>query len=153
MFSSSASSSARTPKRWGSEPERPVSPGYVMKSLVQTVCMRRAFSVWSTDRSSPIVDWLRALARKVASMSAQPVRVATAEGEVEDGHGRCGRALQEGAAGHCFSHTKNLLLPYSVPLAYHILEFCQPKSAKNPPARSICTGGRSPQQYFVPSGQ
>ena len=78
---------------------------------------------------------------------------ATAAAGQRNGHGRCGRALQEGAAGHCFSHKKNLLLPYSVPLAYHILEFCQPKSAKNPPARSICTGGRSPQQYFVPSGQ
>jgi len=47
------------------EPERPVSPGYALKSLVQaTFCMRRAFSVWATDRSSPIVDWLRALARR-----------------------------------------------------------------------------------------
>ncbi len=46
------------------EPERPVSSGYVMKSLVQTICMRRTFSVWATDRSSPVVDWLRALARK-----------------------------------------------------------------------------------------
>ena len=46
------------------EPERPVSSGYVMKSLLQTMCMRRTFSVWATDRSSPVVDWLRALAKK-----------------------------------------------------------------------------------------
>lgn len=47
------------------EPERPVTPGYVMKSLAQTTfCMRRSFSVWATDRSSPIVDFLRALAKK-----------------------------------------------------------------------------------------
>ena len=47
------------------EPERPVTPGYVMKSLAQaTFCMRRSFSVWATDRSSPVVDFLRALAKK-----------------------------------------------------------------------------------------
>lgn len=47
------------------EPERPVSPLYIAKSLAQaTFCMRRAFSVWSKGRSSPVVDWLRALARK-----------------------------------------------------------------------------------------
>ena len=47
------------------EPERPVTSGYVMKSLAQaTFCMRRSFSVWATDRSSPVVDFLRALAKK-----------------------------------------------------------------------------------------
>ena len=45
-------------------PERPVSPGYVLKSIVQTICMRRTFSVWATKRSSPVVAWLRALAKK-----------------------------------------------------------------------------------------
>lgn len=46
------------------EPERPVTSGYLMKSLLQTICMRRTFAVWATDRSSPVVDWLRALAKK-----------------------------------------------------------------------------------------
>jgi len=47
------------------EPERPVTSGYVAKSLARTIlCMRGAFSVWATDRSSPIVDFLRALAKK-----------------------------------------------------------------------------------------
>ena len=46
------------------KPERPVSPGYVLKSLAQTICMRRTFSVWATDRSSPVVAWLRVLAKK-----------------------------------------------------------------------------------------
>ncbi|MCB1533748.1 MAG: dienelactone hydrolase, partial [Rhodoblastus sp.] len=37
----------------------------VMKSLAQaTFCMRRSFSVWATDRSSPVVDFLRALAKR-----------------------------------------------------------------------------------------
>ncbi|MFT4098430.1 MAG: dienelactone hydrolase family protein [Rhodoblastus sp.] len=54
------------------EPERPVSSGYVMKSLVQTICMRRTFSVWATDRSSPVVDWLRALARKAHAECGGP---------------------------------------------------------------------------------
>jgi dienelactone hydrolase len=30
--------------------------------MLTTLCMRREFHVWSTNRSSPIVDWLRALA-------------------------------------------------------------------------------------------
>src|SRR5258707_9426521 len=33
--------------------------------MVRGICIRREFDVWATDRSSPIVDWLRALARKV----------------------------------------------------------------------------------------
>ena len=45
------------------EPGRPVTPGYMLGSIVKTICIAREFNVWSTDRSSPIVDWLRALAR------------------------------------------------------------------------------------------
>jgi dienelactone hydrolase len=47
------------------EPGRPESAGYVLRSLVGAICIRREFNVWSAGRSSPIVDWLRALARKV----------------------------------------------------------------------------------------
>jgi dienelactone hydrolase len=32
--------------------------------LVWSICVRREFNVWANGRSSPIVDWLRALARK-----------------------------------------------------------------------------------------
>lgn len=46
-------------------PERPVSLGYAAREMVKAICVRREFTVWATDRSSPIVDWLRALARKV----------------------------------------------------------------------------------------
>jgi dienelactone hydrolase len=47
------------------DPGRPVSVPYVLGSMVKTLCVRSEFTAWATDRSSPIVDWLRALARKV----------------------------------------------------------------------------------------
>lgn len=50
------------PSLFGS-PGRPVSAGYALREMVGAICVRREFHVWSTDRSSPIVDWLRALAR------------------------------------------------------------------------------------------
>jgi dienelactone hydrolase len=46
------------------EPGRPVSTGYALGEMLKAVCIRREFHVWATDRSSPIVDWLRALARQ-----------------------------------------------------------------------------------------
>jgi dienelactone hydrolase len=46
------------------EPGRPVSKGYMNREALKTICVRREFYVWATDRSSPIVDWLRALARE-----------------------------------------------------------------------------------------
>jgi dienelactone hydrolase len=33
--------------------------------MLNVVCVRREFDLWASDRSSPIVDWLRALARQV----------------------------------------------------------------------------------------
>lgn len=47
------------------EPGRPVSVGYALGTMVKTICVRREFNVWANGRSSPIVAWLRALARKV----------------------------------------------------------------------------------------
>lgn len=44
---------------------RPVTIPYVMKEMFKNVCIRREFDAWATDKSSPIVDWLRALSRKV----------------------------------------------------------------------------------------
>jgi dienelactone hydrolase len=45
-------------------PGKPVDRGYAMRSMLGAICIHREFDVWSTTRSSPIVDWLRALARK-----------------------------------------------------------------------------------------
>ncbi len=45
------------------EPCRPFSTAYQFKSTAAVLCIRREFTVWATDRSSPIVEWLRALAR------------------------------------------------------------------------------------------
>jgi dienelactone hydrolase len=46
------------------DPGREVSIGYALRSMVSGICIRREFDVWATDRSSPIVDWLRALAAR-----------------------------------------------------------------------------------------
>jgi dienelactone hydrolase len=44
-------------------PGKPVTPNYAMQSMLAAICIRREFHVWSTQKSSPIVEWLRALAR------------------------------------------------------------------------------------------
>jgi dienelactone hydrolase len=44
-------------------PGKPVGVGYLVGELALTLCIRREFTAWAADRSSPIVDWLRALAR------------------------------------------------------------------------------------------
>jgi dienelactone hydrolase len=63
-------------------PGRPAShPGSVL-TMLGGMCVRREFSVWAAKRSSPIVDWLRALARKV--------------------HAECG-GKGVGAVGMCFT--------------------------------------------------
>jgi dienelactone hydrolase len=46
------------------EPGRPISSGYVIQSMFGALCVWREFNVWSLGKSSPIVEWLRALARK-----------------------------------------------------------------------------------------
>jgi dienelactone hydrolase len=46
------------------EPGRPVTLGYGIREMFLNVCIRREFNAWANDRSSPIVDWLRALARQ-----------------------------------------------------------------------------------------
>ncbi|HEY1613141.1 MAG TPA: dienelactone hydrolase family protein [Rhizomicrobium sp.] len=64
------------------EPGRPVSTGYALQQMAINLCVRRAFNAWQAGRSSPIVDWLRALARRV--------------------HGECG-GKGVGALGMCFT--------------------------------------------------
>jgi dienelactone hydrolase len=61
---------------------RPVTTGYALGVMVKTLCIAREFNVWHADKSSPIVDWLRALAKKV--------------------HGDCG-GKGVGAVGMCFT--------------------------------------------------
>lgn len=64
------------------QPGRPVSSGYALGALFGAICIRREFHVWSGGKSSPIVDWLRALARKA--------------------HAECG-GKGVGAVGMCFT--------------------------------------------------
>ena len=53
-------------------PGRAVSMPYLLQSTLSLLCIRREFTLWATDRSSPIVDWLRALARKVRDECGGP---------------------------------------------------------------------------------
>jgi dienelactone hydrolase len=46
-------------------PGKPVTRGYAVGEILKGICIAREFNVWANDKSSPIVDWLRALARKV----------------------------------------------------------------------------------------
>ncbi|MEO8812667.1 MAG: dienelactone hydrolase family protein [Caulobacteraceae bacterium] len=64
------------------DPGREVTAGYGLREMIKGICIRREFNVWATDRSSPIVDWLRALAAHV--------------------HAECG-GKGVGAVGMCFT--------------------------------------------------
>jgi dienelactone hydrolase len=44
---------------------RPANHPLGLATMFGAICIRREFNVWASDKSSPIVDWLRALARKV----------------------------------------------------------------------------------------
>jgi len=46
------------------EPGKQVSAGYALGQMFMNVCVRREFNAWANGKSSPIVDWMRALARK-----------------------------------------------------------------------------------------
>jgi dienelactone hydrolase len=63
-------------------PGKPVTTGYALGQMFKNICIAREFNVWANDKSSPIVDWLRALARKV--------------------HAECG-GKGVGAVGMCFT--------------------------------------------------
>jgi len=39
------------------QPGRTVTAGSALGTMLKAICIRREFHVWSTDRSSPIVDW------------------------------------------------------------------------------------------------
>jgi dienelactone hydrolase len=63
-------------------PGKPVSRGYALSSALGALCIHREFHVWRAGTSSPIVEWLRALARKT--------------------HAECG-GKGVGAVGMCFT--------------------------------------------------
>ncbi|KPF62647.1 dienelactone hydrolase [alpha proteobacterium AAP81b] len=44
-------------------PGKPASKLYALQSIVTNICIRREFNIWKDGKSSPIVEWLRALAR------------------------------------------------------------------------------------------
>ncbi len=58
------------PQMFG-EPGRDPSVPYVLKSLTQG-CVSREFSNWALNRTSPIIDWLRALARDLHEQCGGP---------------------------------------------------------------------------------
>ncbi|HJV43394.1 dienelactone hydrolase family protein [Caulobacter sp.] len=64
------------------KPGKTVTRGYAIGEILKNICVRREFSVWKDGRSSPIVDWLRALARRA--------------------HDECG-GKGVGAVGMCFT--------------------------------------------------
>ena len=64
------------------EPGRPASHPLSALTMLGGIFIRREFNVWATDKSSPIVEWLKALARKA--------------------HAECG-GKGVGAVGMCFT--------------------------------------------------
>lgn len=45
-------------------PGRPLSKGYALQTIATVICIRREFAIWTGGKTSPFVDWLRALARE-----------------------------------------------------------------------------------------
>jgi dienelactone hydrolase len=60
----------------------PINRMRALGAMLKAICISREFDVWASERSSPIVDWLRALARQA--------------------HGECG-GRGVGAVGMCFT--------------------------------------------------
>jgi dienelactone hydrolase len=54
------------------EPGKDVSAGYALGQMFLNICVRREFNVWANGKSSPIVEWLRALARKAHAECGGP---------------------------------------------------------------------------------
>jgi dienelactone hydrolase len=46
------------------KPGKEATRAYAMGEMLRAICIRREFHVWAGQGSSPIVEWLRALARK-----------------------------------------------------------------------------------------
>jgi len=52
-------------------PGRPMSVPYVMREMTR-VCVSKEFTTWATNRTSPVVEWLRALARDLHATAGGP---------------------------------------------------------------------------------
>jgi dienelactone hydrolase len=52
-------------------PGKPLSMPYAMKSMTQA-CVSREFASWALDRTSPVIEWLRALARDLHEKCGGP---------------------------------------------------------------------------------
>ncbi|MFN7146111.1 MAG: dienelactone hydrolase family protein, partial [Myxococcota bacterium] len=94
------------------EPGRALSNGAVASALWQ-LCVSREFTVWALGRTSPIVTWLRALAREA--------------------HAECG-GPGVGAVGMCFSGGFALGMMVDAPVVAPVL--CQPSLPAPTRARS-----------------
>jgi dienelactone hydrolase len=53
------------------EPGRPLSAPYALRSLTHG-CVSREFVTWATGRTSPVIGWLRALARDLHARAGGP---------------------------------------------------------------------------------
>lgn len=80
-------------------PLRPLTPGYAAATLAR-VCISKEFRVLAANQSSPIVDWLRALARQV--------------------HGECG-GPGVGAIGMCLTGNFALAMMLDAPVIAPVL--------------------------------
>jgi dienelactone hydrolase len=81
------------------EPMRPLERGYALRVLLKA-CISREFRVLASNQSSPIVDWLRALARHA--------------------HAECG-GRGVGAIGMCFTGNFALAMMLDAPVLAPIL--------------------------------
>jgi dienelactone hydrolase len=53
------------------EPGKPMSFGYVLTSIT-SVCISKEFAAWAANRTSPVIAWLRALARDLHAHAGGP---------------------------------------------------------------------------------
>lgn len=53
-------------------PGKPASLGYGLSQMFMAICIRREFRVWAANQSSPMVDWMRALARRAQEECGGP---------------------------------------------------------------------------------
>jgi dienelactone hydrolase len=81
------------------EPMRPPERGYAMRVILKS-CISREFRVLAANQSSPVVDWLRALARYA--------------------HGECG-GRGVGAIGMCFTGNFALSMMLDAPVLAPVL--------------------------------
>jgi dienelactone hydrolase len=81
------------------EPMRPPERGYAVRTILKS-CISREFSVLAANRSSPVVDWLRALARHA--------------------HAECG-GRGVGAIGMCFTGNFALAMMLDAPVLAPVL--------------------------------